>query len=174
MTARSLADFEAWRGGYVGAGEIDRGKLEDAGFVGANHETRFLPKTPGAEHTRDSRHVRLLVVQFESEEGAKKGVELLVEQGRKPCPGECATQFEEIDVSGVPDATGFRRFITAQALEETGGEGEPQDAYLVWFADGPFAYEVETFAPMGDASQEQIEEIAKRVYDRVKGAPAST
>src|SRR5882672_3295920 len=68
LTARNLDEFTAWqREGYVAAAEIDRNKLKKAGFVSAIHETRFLPKTPGGAHTRDAPHVRILVLQFESE-----------------------------------------------------------------------------------------------------------
>jgi hypothetical protein len=171
QTADSLVKFTNWAE-YVPAAEIDRDKLEQAGFVAAVHETRFIPKTPGGEHTRDAPHVRMLVMQFESDDGAGTGADLVHENDLKPCPGQCAARIEEFDVSGVPDAEGSRHFTSKEALEETGGEGEPGDAYLIVFAEGPFVYQVEGFGPPGKISKKQIEGIAKKVHDRVEGAPA--
>jgi len=168
LTADDLDELTGWD---VQAAEIDRSKLEDAGFVSAIHETRFIPNRPGGPHTPDSPHVRILVLQFESDDGAATGVDLVVEESLKPCPGECAMQFEEFDVSGVPDAEGTRRFTTKESLEATGGEGVPSDSYTIVFADGPFVYEVEGFADSGEVSKKQIEEIAQKVHDRIEGAP---
>jgi hypothetical protein len=171
QTADSLVKFTNWPE-YVPAAEIDRSKLEQAGFVAAVHETRFIPKTPGGEHTRDAPHVRMLVMQFESDDGAGTGADLVSENDQKPCPGDCATQIEEFDVSSVPDAHGIRHLTTAESLKATGGEGEPGDAYTIVFAEGPFTYEVEGFGPPGEISKQQIEEIAKKMHDRVEGVPA--
>lgn len=171
LTADSLVKFTNWPE-YVPAAEIDRDKLEQAGFVAAIHETRFIPKTPGGEHTRDAPHVRMLVMQFDSDDGAATGADLVSENDQKPCPGDCATQIEEFDVSSVPDANGIRHLTTAESLKATGGEGEPSDAYTIVFADGPFTYEVEGFGNPGEISKQRIEEIAKKVHDRVEGAPA--
>lgn len=169
LTADDLDEFTGWQD--VRAAEIDRSKLEDAGFVSAIHETRFIPNTPGEPHTRDAPHVRILVLQFESDDGAVTGVDLAREESLKPCPGECSMQFEEFDVSGVPDAEGTRSFTTQEALEATGGEDVPSDSYTIVFADGPFVYEVEGFADPGEISKKQIEEIAQKVHDRIEGAP---
>jgi hypothetical protein len=171
LTADNLDEFTGWRGQYVAAAEIDRSKLEKAGFVSAIHDTRFIPKTPGGPHTRDAPHVRMLAIQFESDDGAVTGADLVYKNSLKPCPGQCAMEIKEFDVSGVPDAKGVRHFITAESLETTGDEGEPFDSYAISFADGPFAYELEGFGPPGKISEKQIEEIAQKVRDRVEGAP---
>lgn len=171
LTADNLDEFTGWAE-YVPAAEIDRSKLEKAGFVAAIHETRFIPNTPGGEHTRDARHVRMMVIQFESDDGAATGAELVRKNDLKPCPGQCATRIEEFDVSGVPDANGIRHLTTAAELKATGAEGEPSDAYTIVFADGPFTYQVEGFAEPGEISKKRIEEIAQTVHDRVADAPA--
>jgi hypothetical protein len=78
----------------------------------------------------------------------------------------------EFEVDGIFAAKGIRRVVTAEQLRQTGEEGEPSDTYDIRFADGPFAYLVGTFGPPGDETTEAVTEaIAKRVYDRVKGAP---
>jgi hypothetical protein len=158
--------------GYVAAAEIDRNKLKKAGFV-AIRDTRFVPKTAGGAHTRDAPHVRILVLQFRSKDRAVTGADLVHVNGLKPCPGQCLVQIEEFKASGVPDATGFRRYITAERIKAAGAQGqeEPFDSYTIGFQDGPFVYEVEGFAPPGRISKKQIEEIAQKVYGRVNGAP---
>jgi hypothetical protein len=168
QTARSLEDLSRWDDI---APEIDPLKLEDLGFVAAVHDTRFFPKEPGGPHRRDVPHVRTLVGQFTSKEAAVKARDLVYEADLKPCPGKCATSFEKIDISGVPDAKGVRRYVTAERLEELQEPGEPGDSYTIVFADGPYAYNVELFGPPGEVSQEQLEEIVGKLRDRVEGAP---
>ena len=166
--AGSLDDFLASEAGA----HMDSSKLEEAGFVSAVHDTRFYPETPGGSHTRDAPHVRMLVIRFESDDGAREGADLLHESALQPCPETCALRISEFEVEGVPDAQGVRRFTSAERLEETGEPGKPQDSYSIVFADGSFAYELEVFGPPGKISEAQTEEIAGKVHDRVEGAPA--
>jgi hypothetical protein len=145
--------------------------LTEAGFIRGIVGTRFLPED-GKEHQRDDPHVRLAVLQFESEEGARDAVEWYDEDGRQPCPGHCADTISTFEVDGIPDAKGIRRVVTAERLRQTGEPGEPRDGYDIRFADGLFAYHVATFGPIGEGTTEaSTEAIAKRIYDRVKGAP---
>jgi hypothetical protein len=134
QTAGSVNEFAAWQD--VPAAEIDPGRLEETGFVAAISDTRFLPETAGGPHSREAAHVRILVLQFDSPNGARMGLDLLHEQALQPCPGSCAARIEEFDVSGVPDAKGVQRPVTAERLAETGEEGEPSDSYTITFADG--------------------------------------
>jgi hypothetical protein len=170
LTARSLDDLKGW-GDRGAPAEIDPRKLEELGFVSAVQDTRFFPKEPGGPHRRDVPHVRTLIGQFESREAAVKAMDLLYEADLKPCPGQCAMSFEKFDVSGVPDAKGVRRYVTAERLAELQEPGEPSDSYTIVFVDGPYAYNVELFGPPGEVSQEQVEEIAGKLHDRVEGAP---
>jgi hypothetical protein len=145
--------------------------LTEAGFVRAIGGTRFLPGSDG-EHDRGDPHAIMGVLQFESEEGARDAVAWYRDDASQPCPGKCAVAISEFEVDGISDAKGIRRVVTAEALRQTGEEGEPSDGYDIWFADGPFAYYVGTFGPPGEATTEAVTEaIAKRIYDRVKGAP---
>jgi hypothetical protein len=171
IVAGSLDEF-ASSPEYVRAAHIDRSKLEEAGFVSAVHDTRFYPKTPGASHTGAEPHVRMLVIRFRSENGAREGGDLLHENSLEPCPETCAERITEFEVSGIPDARGVRHHTSAAELEATGEPGEPFDAYMILFTDGSFAYELEVFGPPGQVSQKQVEEIAGKVYERVQGAPA--
>lgn len=145
--------------------------LAEAGFVRGIGGTRFLPEN-GNEHQRDDPHVVVSVLQFKSEEGARDAVEWYHEDRLQPCPGKCAVTISEFEVDGIADAKGVRAVVTAKRLEQTGEEGEPRDAYDILFSDGPFAYLVVTFGPIGEATTEATTEaIANRIYDRVKGAP---
>jgi hypothetical protein len=147
--------------------------LTEKGFVRGIGGTQFLPGSDG-EHSRGDPHVVMSVLQFESDEGARAALDWFHEDDRQPCPGNCAVAISEFEVDGIPDATGVRRVVTAEQLRQTGEEGEPFDAHDIRFADGPFAYYVGTFGPPSDATTEAATEtIAKRIYDRVKGAPAA-
>jgi hypothetical protein len=157
--------------GFIGA-HIGRAKLEEIGFVAAIDDTRFWPTRPDGRHTPDAPHVRMLVVEVRDEERAQEAVEVLHAEARKPCPGVCAIRRAEFDPSSVPDAQGLHTFARAEDIEELGEEGEPFDRFTLWFADGPFAYELAVFGEPGAVSPEQLEEIAERVHRRVEGAPA--
>jgi hypothetical protein len=171
IVAGSLDEFASSLD-YVVAAEIDRSKLEEAGFVSAVQVTRFYPKTPGASHTGEEPHVRMLVIRFDSEDGAREGGDLIHEKSMEPCPETCAQRITEFEVSGIPDARGVRHYTSAAELEATGEPGQPFDSYAILFTDGSFAYEVDVFGPPGQVSQKQVEEIAGKVYERVQGAPA--
>jgi hypothetical protein len=142
---------------------------EELGFIAGVFDTRFF----GAEHSADAPHVFSLVGQFDSEEHATRAAELLHNDGIRPCPETCATQVEEFDVDGVPDATGVRRFATAEDIEAAGTpDVRPHDFYTIRFSNGAFAYDIELFGPPGAVSEAQAEDIAEALYERVKGAPA--
>lgn len=147
--------------------------MTEAGFVRAIGGTRFLPGSDGEHSPRDP-HVFTHVLQFESEKGARDAVDWFDEDGRQPCPDNCGVIISEFEVDGIPDAKGVRRVLTAERLPQ-GDEAppiEPFGAYDIWFADGPFAYFVGTSGPPGPATKEAVAEgIAKRIYDRVEGAP---
>jgi hypothetical protein len=150
----------------------DRRDFEAMGFVKGIQDTRFLPSEPGAAHRRDGVHVFSLVLQFDSNDGAMRATELLYNDGLRPCPETCATQVREFDVDGIPDATGVQRFATAADIKAAGtDQGPPYDSYTIRFSDGDFAYDIELFGPPGEVSEEEAEEIAGKLYDRVKGAP---
>jgi len=150
----------------------DRRDFETMGFVTGIHDARFFPSEPGAAHDRNDVHVFSLVLQFDSNDGATRATELLHTDGLRPCPETCATQVQEFDVDGIPDATGVRRSATAADIKAAGTDQDrPYDSYAIRFADGDFAYDIELFGPPGEVSEEQAEEIVGKLYDRVKGAP---
>ena len=161
--ARSLAGH---------AGRRDRPEQARGGRIRfGDPRDAFLPETPGGPHTRDAPHVRILVVQFDSQGGARTGLDILHENALQPCPGSCAARIEPFDVSGVPNAKGVQRPVTAERLQETGEEGEPTDSFTITFADGQFVYQLEGFGPPGSITEQQVEDIAKKLHDRVAGAP---
>jgi hypothetical protein len=150
------------------------GKLKTEGFVRALHVTRFMPATPGGPHTRTAPHIFSLTMQFDSEQSAKDALEILHADSLRPCPKTCAEQAEEFDVADIPGALGTHRSATAESIQQTGDTEEtPFDAYQVQFADGVFAYRIILSGPPGKVTEKQVEEIAKSLYDRVKGAPAA-
>lgn len=171
-TASGLDGFISRLGDeFVAVSPKTKREFGEAGFVAAIVDTRFFPREPGAEHVRSDPHVSSFVMQFTSDEGAKKAIELLHDDGLSPCPGTCAEQISEFDVDGTPDAKGVRRVATAEEIEAVGEGGEPHDSYVIRFADGPFAYDIEIFGAPGEVSEAQAEEIVEKLFDRVEGAP---
>jgi hypothetical protein len=145
--------------------------LAETGFVRAIGGTRFLPGSDG-QHSPGDPHVVMGVLQFESDEGARDAVDWYDEDGHQPCPENCGIAISDFEVDGIPDAKGVRRTLTAERIPPGEDEARPFDSYDIWFANGPFAYYVGTFAPPGpETTEATAEAIAKHVYDRVADAP---
>ena len=173
ITVTGIEDVRSLPDGLFSPEEEDVSAMEEAGFASALVDTRFFPAEPGAEHVGDEVHVATLVMQFGSEEEAADMADLLHDDGLEPCPGSCAVDISEFEMDDIPDARGVAWITTAEDLEATGAQGDPFAAYKITFADGPFAYEVDMHGPPGKVSQEQLEEIAKSLYERVEGSPPS-
>ena len=173
VAVTGIEDVRSLPDGLFSPEEEDVSAMEEAGFASALVDTRFFPSEPGAEHVGDEPHVARLVMQLASEEGAADVADLLHEDALEPCPGNCAVDISEFDVDDIPDAQGVQRITTAEELEATGEQGPPFAAYKITFADGSFAYEVDMFGPPDKVSQEQAEEFAKNLYERVEGSPPS-
>jgi hypothetical protein len=172
VTVTGIEDVRSLPDGLFSPEEEDVSAME-AGFVSALVDTRFYPAEPGAEHMGGEPHLATLVMQMASEEGAADMADVLHDDGLEPCPGKCAVDISEFEVDDIPDARGVARITTAEDLEATGEQGVPFAVYKITFADGPFAYEVDMFGPPDKVSQQQLEEIAKKLYERVEGSPPS-
>jgi hypothetical protein len=118
-----------------------------------------------------SPHVVTFVYQFESEEGANAAAEVAYRIGLRSCPETCAYEITEFQPAGVPNAKGAQAIATQESIDRIGDDIEPDARYSVYFADGQFAYEVTTFGPPEEVSRQQVEDIAAKLYTRVKGAP---
>jgi hypothetical protein len=173
VTVTGIEDIRSLPDGLFSPEREDVSAMEEAGFESALVDTRFYPAEPGAEHVGGEPHVATLVMQSASKEGAADMAELLHDDGSEPCPGTCAVEVSEFEVDDIPDAQGVARITSAENLEATGEQGDPFSVYKISFADGPFAYEVDMFGPPDEVSQEQLEEIAKNLYERVEGSPPS-
>ena len=145
--------------------------LGDAGFVSAIRDTRFYPGEPGGAHSGEVPHIFTLVLQFDSEEGAREAVEFMHEFNLRPCPDTCAFDFAEFDVDGTPDAVGSSQIATQESLDAVGDPEDPYAIYAVDFADGFFVYDIALAGPPEEVSEQQLEEIAETLYERVAGAP---
>jgi hypothetical protein len=146
-------------------------ELGEAGFVSGVIDTRFFPSEPGGEHIPGTPHVFTVVSEFESEDGANAAVDVAHRIGLRPCPETCAYEITEFEPAGVPDARGAQAIATQEAIDEIGDDIQPDARYSVYFADGPFAYEVTVFGPPDEVSRQQVEDIAEKLYARVNGAP---
>jgi hypothetical protein len=147
-------------------------EFKSRGFVKARHVTLFMPATPGGPHTRNAPHIFSLAMQFDSDQGANDALAFFKTDSVRPCPETCANQAEEFDVDGIPGAYGTHRFATAESIQQTGDtEVKPFDDFSIGFADGVFAYRIILSGDPGKVKEGQVEEIAKRLYDRVHGQP---
>ena len=171
ITVTGIEDVGSLPDGLFSPEEEDVSAMEEAGFASALVDTRFFPAEPGAEHMGEEPHVATLVMQVGSEDGAADISDVLHDDGLEPCPGKCAADISDFEVDDIPDARGVARITTAEELEETGEQGDPFAVYKITFADGPFAYEVDLFGPPDKVSQQQLEESAKNLYERVEGSP---
>jgi hypothetical protein len=144
-------------------------EFQTSTFVRAYNATRFI----GDEHSMTAPHIISLVMQFETEDDATRAAEISHADSIRPCPETCASQAEEFDVADIPGAAGTHRFATAESIEATGDtEARPFDEYEIDFADGAFAYRITLRGAPGEVSEDDAEEIAEALYERVKGAPA--
>ena len=173
ITVTGIENVPSLPDGLLSPEEEDLSAMKEAGFTSALVDTRFFPSEPGAEHVGDEAHLATLVLQLGSEEEAADMADVLHDDGLEPCTGTCAVDFSEFEVDDIPEAQGVARITTAEDLEATGDQGDPFAAYKITFADGPFAYEVDMFGPPDKVSQQQLEEIAKNLYERVEGSPPS-
>ena len=145
--------------------------FENAGFVAAVRDARFFPNEPGGEHVPEARHLFALVLQFDSDDGARDAAEQMHQFNLRPCPDTCAFDVREFDVDGTSNATGVQRIATQESLDEVGDPGHPRAEYIVNFADGPYVYDIALDGPPGEVSEQEVEEIARKLYERVAGAP---
>jgi hypothetical protein len=169
--ATGLEELEAALAGPTTTDE-DLDAIADAGFVSAVIDTRFFPSEPGGEHIPGtSPHVVTYVYQFESEEGALAAVEVAYDIGLRPCPETCAYDITSFQPGGVPNGKGVQAIATQESIDEIGDDINPDARFSVYFAEGLFAYEVTTFGPPDTISRQQTENIAARLYARVRGTP---
>ena len=171
LTATGLEELESEIAGPPVRPE-DIEAIGQAGFVAMRRDTRFFPSEPGGEHIPGtSPHVSTVVYQFESEDGANAALDVAHSIGLRPCPDTCAYEITEFQPADVPNARGVQAIASQESIDRVGDDIEPDAQYSVYFADGPFLYEVTTFGPPDGVSVEQTEEIASELYQRVKGAP---
>ncbi len=157
---------------FIDPTKQERQEFLKSDFVQAIRSTRFFPSGPAAAHSRDDAHVFALTLQFRTPATAKRMADFFHTDGLRPCPESCAFSVSEFDVSGIPGATGVRRYASAADVQAAGRSDErPYDAYNISFADGDFAYHVSLGGPPGTTSEDKAVEIAKNFYDRVHGAP---
>jgi hypothetical protein len=169
ITLDGLEELEAeFEGGPVY--EEDLQAIGEAGFVSAVIDTRFFPSEPGGEHAPGTPHVFTSVYEFETEAGASAAVEVAHRIALRPCPETCAYEISEFDPD-VADATGVQAIATEDSIEAIGDDIQPDARYSVFFADGPLVYEVTIFGRPEDVSEEQVEDIASALYERVNDAP---
>lgn len=172
QTASDEQEFSDKMGdAFINPTDEEKARLGTIGFVQAIRDTRYF----GDVHSRDDVHTFSLVVQLDSPDGAREMADFFHTDGVRPCPESCAFSVTEFDVDGIPGATGVRRYASEDAIQAAGtGEDRPYDSYNIQFADGDFAYRIDLGGPPGKPSEDKAVEIAKALYDRVRGRPTAS
>jgi len=141
--------------------------LQEAGFTWAAVDPRFFGET----HKGTAPHVFGTVIELQTEDGARRVLDLLEADSMKPCPESCAVQISDFDVDDIPDARGVHRLSTAQLIKTSGTPDQhPFDSYWIGFTDGSIVYAVDLHGRPGSVSEEQAQEIAADYYDRLAGS----
>jgi hypothetical protein len=171
QTAANEQEFKERMGDvFINPTKQEAESLQNVGFVQAIRDTRYF----GDSHSKDDAHTFSLVIQLDSPDSAKKMADFFHTDSLRPCPESCAFSVSEFGVDGIPGATGTRRYASEEAVKTAGTSDErPYDSYAVFFADGDFAYHIVYGGPPGTTSEDKAVEIAKALYDRVHGRPAS-
>ena len=155
---------------FIDASEEEKQHFAE-GLVAALLDTRFYPDDPDGQHSPALPHLTSFVAEYDTEDAAQRAAEFMNEDGGRPCPENCADRAESFTVDGTPDALGIHRYATPEGIEEVGEpDKRPYDAFTIHFASGNFAYTVETrsfLGAQGAVSEEQVEEIAESLYNRV-------
>jgi hypothetical protein len=159
---------------FINPSAEDVAAFKSAGFVQAIDDTRFLPEGDMTSHSTSSPHIRTTVMQFQAADGAKTAQEIEHRDSLRPCPENCATSVEEFNVDDIPAALGSRRYATQENIDATGAaDVHPYDEYQIVFTDGVFAYRVRLNGSPGSVTEDQANDIAQSLYDRVHGRPAA-
>ena len=138
--------------------------FQEAGFKSAGEDVRFY----GGKHEQTADHLFSVVIELETEEGARSALDWLATDAMKPCPGSCAVQVTTFDVDDIPDARGVHRSATAKDIESFGNPGErPFEGYWVAFTEGAFVYAVELRGSPRSVSEDEALEIASTYFNRV-------
>jgi hypothetical protein len=123
--------------------------------------------------TEPADFIVVIVLQLGSSDGAGDVLDFSADDSEKPCPETCAFTISETDIEGIPNARGVRRIATQETIEATGGSDGPGEVRRVAFTDGPFFYYINAVhTPPSETESSTAEMLAKRLYERVKGAPA--
>jgi hypothetical protein len=169
LTMSSLDEFEAEiLANIPDVTDEELSAIEEAGFVQAIRDTRFYDEQG---HEPGAVHVFTVVMEFDSPEGAQEMLDLAHEFNQRTCPETCAYTSAAFDVADPPNAVGAEQIATQESLDAVGDPGEPSAMYTVTFVDGPFLYDISLAGPPDEVSEEEAEEIAQALYERVKGAP---
>jgi hypothetical protein len=133
------------------------GPIEDAGFE-AGAITGYF----------DSDHrslLRVLIAEFDSEEGAAEARDLLhAEDLKQPCFAACTVTPQEYEVEGIPNSTAVHQVPIEGDLPP---DAFPFEAYLLEFTEGSTLYSIYLDGEPGFASEEEFDETALTVYEEL-------
>jgi hypothetical protein len=89
----------------------------------------------------------------------------------QPCPHSCTVAIMQLQVPGIPGALGTERIRHVADSAKPGDQ--PFELDEVFFTSGTFSYILLSSGPPDKVDHGQFLAAAKRLYERVKGAPAA-
>ena len=101
---------------FINPTDEEKARLGTIGFVEAIRDTRYF----GDVHSKDDLHTFSLVVQLDSPDGAKEMADFFHTDGVRPCPESCSFSVNDLDVDGIPPATGVRPYASEDAVKKAG------------------------------------------------------
>jgi hypothetical protein len=110
------------------------------------------------------------VLQFGSATDAARAERYFENASLLPCLNSCTVAAHTLRVPAINGALGAER-IRHVADGTKPGDG-PFQLDMVYFASGPFLYGVLTFGPPNGVDKSALFAAAKRLYSRVRDAPA--
>jgi hypothetical protein len=109
------------------------------------------------------------VLQLRTESGARRIVQFFGRHSLAPCPHTCSVQPIPLKPPDIPGALATERIRRIADSSKPGDQ--PFELDEVFFTSGPFAYVLLSSGPPNGVDHANFFAAAKRLYDRVKGAP---
>jgi hypothetical protein len=139
-----------------------RAELRRDGFRTSEGEDLSGPKDHGAFSG---------VLQLASAAGAVRVEKFFSFHSQMPCPHTCSVAISVLHVPDIPGALGTERI--RHIADSPKPADQPFELDEVFFTSGPFAYLIASSGPPDKVDHGQLVAAAKRLYERVKGAPAA-
>ena len=131
--------------------------------MGATIEDAGFEEAVSKEFSGDDLNVRMVAMQFDSDDGALEARDLLHEEDLKsPCPDKCIVTPLEYELSDVPDSAAVHHVPN----EDDG----PVEAHHAEFVIGPNLYVVQVDGKPSETFTADFDELMQTVHESASSA----